>query len=182
MDQLAPHTTRDCGASSRNVTCPTPRELRGPSFEGAQSSRRRGGVGSESGQAAVEFALVVPLLCILIVFFVDFAKAMNYWLDANRVANEGARLAAVDTPGLSPDLIKDRFIFGEEKATATVAICYTNAAVGEPVTVQVTMPHDWTLIPNWIPIGGGGGTWNIKSNATMRQELKATYASSGTCS
>jgi hypothetical protein len=124
----------------------------------------------------------VPLVCVLILFFVDFAKAMNYWLDANRVANEGARLAAVNAPGLTPDTIKDRFLFGEEKTSATVAICYTSAGVGEPVTVQVTIPHNWTLIPGWIPIGGGGGTWNIKSTATMRQELKATYASAGTCS
>jgi Flp pilus assembly protein TadG len=125
---------------------------------------------------------VVPLVCILILFFVDFAKAMNYWLDANRVANEGARLAAVNADPLTPDAIKERFIFGEEKDSATVLICYESAAVGEPVTVQVTMPHDWTLIPDWIPGGaGGGGTWNITSRATMRQEIPATYTSTGGC-
>jgi hypothetical protein len=137
---------------------------------------------NERGQSAVEFALVVPLILILIVFFVDFAKAMNFWLDANRVANEGARLAAVDAAGLTPDVIKDRFLFGAEKGSATVAICYASAAVGEPVTVEVTIPHDWTLIPSWVPGGaGGGGTWNITSRATMRQEREATYATSGTC-
>lgn len=126
--------------------------------------------------------MVVPLVCILILFFVDFAASVNLWLDANRVANEGARLAAVDAAGLTPDMIKDRFIFGEGKTAADVAICYDSAAVGEPVTVRVTVAHNWTLIPDWIPGGaGGGGTWNIKGRATMRQEIAASYASSGVC-
>lgn len=124
--------------------------------------------------------MVVPLLCVLILVFVDFARAMNYWLDANRVANEGARLAAVDASGLTPEAIKNRFLFGAERDAATVSICYPSAGAGEPVTVQVTVPYNWVSIPDWVPIGGGG-TWNITSSATMRQELKATYASSGTC-
>ena len=64
--------------------------------------------------------MVVPFVCVLILVFVDFAKSMNYWLDANRVANEGARLAAVNAAGLTPATIKDRFLFGSQKASATV--------------------------------------------------------------
>jgi hypothetical protein len=182
MNQFASDSNRLGGGSSPAICSAVSRELREPSAEGPRSTRRRGLGRSENGQAAVEFALVVPLVCILILFFVDFAKAMNFWLDANRVANEGARLAAVNADGLTPDLIKNRFIFGAERDSATVAICYASAGVGEPVTVQVTIPHNWILIPDWIPGGaGGGGTWNITSRATMRQELKATYASSGAC-
>jgi hypothetical protein len=176
MDRLAFCAGRVCGACSRAVRRSGLRDLRESSVEGAQSSRWRGRLRSQNGQAAVEFALVVPLLCVLILVFVDFAKAMNYWLDANRVANEGARLAAVDAAGLTPDSIKDRFLF-DQKATSTVAICYPSAGVGEPVTVQVTVPYNWITIPSGLPFIGG--TWNIKSRATMRQELKATYANSG---
>ena len=67
--------------------CPT-RELREPSFEGAQSSRGRGRLRQERGQAAVEFALVVPLLCLIIIAILHFGKVMNYWLDLNHVASE----------------------------------------------------------------------------------------------
>jgi Flp pilus assembly pilin Flp len=167
---------RVCGTRSRPVYPSVRREPWEPSGEGAQSSRRRRRLRDESGQAAVEFALVVPLLCVLILVFVDFAKAMNYWLDASRVANEGARLAAVNSAGLSPDAIKDRFLF-DQKATSTVLICYPTSARGEPVTVKVTVPYNWITIPSGLPFIGG--TWNVTSRATMRQEVAATYANSG---
>ena len=48
-------------------------------------SRLRG----ESGQGVVEFAMVVPLLCLIIIAILHFGKVMNYWLDLNHVASEG---------------------------------------------------------------------------------------------
>ena len=41
--------------------------------------------------------MVVPLLCLIIVAILHFGKVMNYWLDLNHVASEGARKAAVNT-------------------------------------------------------------------------------------
>ena len=54
-------------------------------------------MGSERGQAAVEFAMVVPLLCLIIIAILHFGKVMNYWLDLNHVASEAARKVAVKT-------------------------------------------------------------------------------------
>src|SRR5215510_4490012 len=67
---------------------------------------RLGALRAQSGQAAVEFALVVPLLCLIILALVDFGKGVNYWLDANHLAHEGARMAAVlgDQPQPGGDL------------------------------------------------------------------------------
>lgn len=50
----------------------------------------------EDGQATVEFAIVIPLLLLLVVGIFEFGKAFNYWIDLNHLANEGARWAAVD--------------------------------------------------------------------------------------
>src|SRR5437588_12608003 len=50
----------------------------------------------EDGTSLVEFALVLPLLLLLLFAIVDFGKAINYWLDETHLANEGARWAAVD--------------------------------------------------------------------------------------
>jgi len=64
---------------------------------GGDRARRilRGLRGSEDGQALVELALVVPLLLLLVLGIVDFARAVNYWNDENHLANIGARYAAV---------------------------------------------------------------------------------------
>src|SRR5688500_11187424 len=82
---------------SRAVSASAPRELPEPSSEGPASSRGRRRLRGESGQGVVEFALVVPLVCLLIVAIFHFGKVMNYWLDLNHVASEGARKAAVRT-------------------------------------------------------------------------------------
>ena len=50
----------------------------------------------EDGQATVEFAIVIPLLLLLVVGIFEFGKAFNYWIDLNHLSNEGARWASVD--------------------------------------------------------------------------------------
>jgi Flp pilus assembly protein TadG len=50
----------------------------------------------ESGQALVEFALIVPLFLMIVVGVIQFGVALNFWLDLQRLANQGARSAAVN--------------------------------------------------------------------------------------
>src|SRR5918994_5082040 len=74
-----------------------------PIAAGGLSRRRRlrRAAGDESGQSVVEFGMVVPLLCALVLVFVEFGKAMNYWIDLTHVANQIARQAAVNSPVLT---------------------------------------------------------------------------------
>ncbi len=44
----------------------------------------------------MEFALIVPLLLMIVFGIIYFGIGLNYWLDMNRVANQGARQAAVN--------------------------------------------------------------------------------------
>lgn len=135
--------------------------------------------------------MVVPLLCALVLVLVSFGKAMNYWLDLTHIANQGARLAAVNAdvtqPPYSsagaPDLqsyIQQQAETNELKGS-TVAICFPGGnSAGAPVTVQVTYPYE--LIPfNFIPFAKH--TWHIKGSATMRLEHSATkFSAVGSCS
>jgi Flp pilus assembly protein TadG len=57
---------------------------------------RRHGQDRESGQATTEFALVLIPLLLLVVGVIQFGIALNYWLDMNRIANQGARWAVVN--------------------------------------------------------------------------------------
>jgi Flp pilus assembly protein TadG len=141
-------------------------------------------VRDESGQSVVEFGLVVPLLCILVLVLVDFGKFMNYWLDLTHVANYGARLAAVDTdlskPPYSSGLSLDQFILRqaetEELRGATVSICFPTGdqSPGSPVKVQIAYDYDF------VPFVGK--TITVRGSATMRLEhLPEHFSAVGSC-
>jgi hypothetical protein len=57
---------------------------------------RRGRFADDRGTALVELALVLPLLMVLLLGMVDIGKAFNAWIDETHLANEAARLAAVN--------------------------------------------------------------------------------------
>lgn len=169
---------------SRTGSASAPRELSEPSPEGAESPRGRRRLRGESGQAVVEFALVVPLICLLIVAIFHFGKVMNYWLDLNHVASEGARKAAVNTfasDGEYDTYLRDRLETTELRTggtssianPATIAVCLTEGtSVGDPVTVQVDADYSLPFI---------GTTITLRGSATMRMEQAADFAGTGAC-
>jgi Flp pilus assembly protein TadG len=139
---------------------------------------------SESGQAAVEFAMVVPLICLVIIAILHFGKVMNYWLDLNHVASEGARKAAVNTyasDGEYDAFVRSRLETSELRtggttsipAAATVAVCLPEGSdVGDPVTVQVAVGYSLPFI---------GTSVQLRGTASMRLEQPADYAGGGAC-
>ena len=149
-----------------------------------RSSRRQERFRSEAGQSAVEFALVVPLLLLIIIAILHFGKVMNYWLDLNHVASEGARKAAVNTFATDSGYetyIRGRLETGELRAggtapipsPATIAVCLPEGSdVGDPVTVQVAANYSLPFI---------GTTIALRGTATMRLEQPADFAGGGAC-
>jgi Flp pilus assembly protein TadG len=104
----------------------------------------------------VEFALVLPLLLLLVLAMADFGKAFNYWIDATHLANEGARLAAVNgtagrcpngtTPATLQSYIQCQATTSELRSAAQVEICFPNGGtgvVGDPVRVKVRATYNW---------------------------------------
>jgi hypothetical protein len=129
--------------------------------------------------------MVVPLLCLIIIAILHFGKVMNYWLDLNHVASEGARKVAVNTfddNAEAVEYISSKLETTELRAggttsipsAATVNICMSEGTdVGDPVTVQVSVPYSLPFIG--IPI-------TIAGTATMRLEQEAPSAvAGGTC-
>ncbi|RJQ52320.1 MAG: pilus assembly protein [Actinobacteria bacterium] len=53
------------------------------------------GIGSEDGATAIEFALLLPLLVMVLVGTFQFGLAYNNYLAITHAAREGARMAAV---------------------------------------------------------------------------------------
>ena len=132
--------------------------------------------------------MVVPILCIVVLAVFQFGKAMNYWIDLTHIANQGARLAAVDadlsrapySSGLSLQQYIQQQAQTNELKGATVAICFPTGqrTAGSPVTVEVSYPAAFV----WNHAGFVDRTITIRGRATMRLEHDAThFAESGAC-
>src|SRR6188474_2042078 len=107
----------------------------------------------ESGQAMVEFALILFPLLLLVAGIIQFGIALNYWLDMQRIANQGARWAAVnnwppDCPRTAPScpspntlqesLQRQMLAAGlQSNPTTSVQLCYPDVSkgLGDPVRI-----------------------------------------------
>lgn len=108
---------------------------------------------SDSGQAAVEFALVLPLLLAILFLITGFARVFNEYNDLNQMAADGARFAAVGTfPGATAllenadtPLSRAALIAGPTYQAAGASTWGPTCSVGG--TVRVTATADLRLIP-----------------------------------
>ncbi|MGO4383770.1 TadE/TadG family type IV pilus assembly protein [Specibacter sp. RAF43] len=105
--------------------------------------------GSERGAAAVEFALLLPILLLLVIGIMEFGRAFNVQISASNAAREGARYAAVH-------YAEAGFTNGAAQAAALAAaptlpagtpvtITYSAGACssGSTVTVRVVTTPGW---------------------------------------
>jgi hypothetical protein len=150
----------------------------------------------ESGQATTEFALILLPLLLLVAGIIQFGIALNYWLDMQRAANQGARFASVNNwppdcpkgsaagtcgnwPG-TPAKTLQQYIVNAAIAdglrdAVVVEVCYPNSdsqKVGDPVKVHLEVPF------SFVPIVEVG-TITLSANATMRLEQSQEAAKGG---
>jgi Flp pilus assembly protein TadG len=59
-----------------------------------------GGSSADRGAAAVEFALLLPLLLLIVLGIVDFGRMLNAQVTLTQAAREGARLVALGQPNV----------------------------------------------------------------------------------
>lgn len=104
----------------------------------------------DRGAAAVEMALVLPLLLFIIFGLIDMSRAYNGQVQLSQAAREGARLAAL---GYSASDITTRVqqaagVFGSS-VTATPTFCPANPGPTDNAKVVVSAPFTWIT-----PVGG----------------------------
>ena len=149
----------------------------------------------ERGQALTEFALVLPLLLLVLLGVIDFGKAINYWIDQTHLANEGARLAAVNN-NAGGNL--QQYLLGQTETAeqrgcqgtgsqgtqrsahcATVNVCFykqsdgsleSTGAAGDTVVVLVQYDYQWL---RGFPFTGSPST-TVTGKAAMRLEATPT--------
>jgi Flp pilus assembly protein TadG len=150
----------------------------------ANARRRSSRLRSDRGVALVEFALIAPILFLVLFAILDFGRAINYWQDASHLSSEAARYAAVSTKpaGCTTTLqqcIQEQADTSELRNGSSsvlqrlrVCVTYPNAGAttaGNPAKVTATFRFQW------LPIIGLGAT-TISADATMRLEKDSTNA------
>jgi Flp pilus assembly protein TadG len=144
----------------------------------------------QRGTAVVEFALVAPLLFLLVFGILDFGRALNYYNQMTQLSGQGARAAAVSNnpDGSAATGLSIQSQLATQYANGGlqngVKVCISNGTTGatsagsEPspgqaVRVQTTYKF------NFLPLIGaavGGGSINLTATQSERQEIKATYS------
>lgn len=120
---------------------------------------------SERGAAAVEFALIVPVLIVMIFGMVDMGMAINAQAIVGNAAREGARAASFNganvtaTTTVVTSATKNLIgtaatttITCQAIGTATTINCST-ASPGDSVVVQVNYTYKW-LTPGVLGLPG----------------------------
>ena len=113
----------------------------------------------ERGAAAVEMALVLPVLLFLLMGIIDFGRAYSAQIQLSQAAREGVRLAALNTTGVTTgttaanpygdQAILDRVqaAAGGVSGTLSAATTYCSVPPGASQTAKVVV----TLTPfTWI--------------------------------
>lgn len=168
---------------------PAPRPRPTAPSSGPSRAPQRALLSATSGQALVEFALVVPILLILVLGVIDFGRAWHAYQVITDAAREGARLAVVArTPSATPadvdgavrDALSRRNLPSGSGTTAvTVGLVQPAPPAaplvwpGEPgnqVTVQVNQDFNFLFVGPLLRWATDRQTITLSTTSVMRKE------------
>ena len=137
----------------------------------------------QAGSNLVEFALVLPLLLVLMFGIVDFGLALFDKAVITNAAREGARTGVVfrapplSNAGLTAEVQAavtrycSTYLVSFGPATNTTTVSWVRAGAqfssGDTLTVQVNYPYHYVVMSKLIP---SLGTLNLRSISVMRFE------------
>jgi Flp pilus assembly protein TadG len=99
----------------------------------------------DNGQTLVEFALVLPLLVLLVFGLLQFGVAFHNYLgitDATRVAARAAAVKRTHDPcGAARTAIQQTVSTRQWSQISSRVTCAAGSNVGDPVTITITYPY-----------------------------------------
>jgi Flp pilus assembly pilin Flp len=135
----------------------------------------------ENGAAAVEFALLLPLLVLLLFGFIQFGTAFNARIQATNAAREAARLAVVGIDDFGDLGGGDSFweVVRDRAGVGSISDCtfVTENVVGGQLTVTFDFPID--LVIPFLPSPSSLQTGTAR--ASMRIEQLSNPLGPGGC-
>lgn len=144
----------------------------------------------QRGTAVVEFALVAPILFLLVFGILDFGRALNYYNQLTQLSGQGARAAAVSNnpDGTAASGLSIQNMLATQYASGGlqngVKVCISNGTTGsasagnEPTpgqAVKVTSTYTFNFVP-LISAAVGRGTITLTATQSERQEVEASYS------
>src|SRR5215470_20320242 len=117
---------------------------------------------SDRGAAAVEFALVLPLLLILIFGIIDFGRMLNAKITLTEAAREGARATALVGGDAGASRVRTA-ADGLSVNDPDVQPCPPSAGPDDDAVVTVT--YDFRFITPISLLLGAGGDGTVKLSA-----------------
>jgi Flp pilus assembly protein TadG len=121
----------------------------------------------ETGQTMAEFAIVLPVLCVLLFAIVQLGIVFNNYVTLTDAVRAGARTAAVSRNDANPTGAATNAVrtsaadLNQSKLGVTVNSTW---AAGTDVTVTATFPYSVSLL-GWVVASG-----NLISKTTERVE------------
>jgi Flp pilus assembly protein TadG len=121
----------------------------------------------ETGQTMAEFAIVLPVLCVLLFGIIQLGIVFNNYVTLTDAVRAGARQAAVsrndgDPTGATTTAVRSSAAdLNQTSLGVTVNSAWT---AGTPVTVTATYPYSINLL-GWVVASG-----NLTSKTTERVE------------
>lgn len=147
--------------------------------------RRWAAISDERAVSTVEFALIAPVLLLILVGILDLGRAVNAYVTVGNAAREGTHY--LTTHPLAPEsavrtAVRDRVVPLDPATVGVEAFYYeggafqdwpTSAPTPNPspsmTPVRVTVSYDWravTFIGQFFPSGSGAG-FSVSSTVDM---------------
>ncbi len=128
-----------------------------------------------SGQAVVEFALLAPILLLIVIGIVEFARAWSAHHAIADIAREGARLSAIASPTIDASAARDSMIAklnhaGLNGTSATITVDDSGDERGQPSTVYIEYPYTLSWLAPFMRWTTGEESITLKSRIIMRNE------------
>jgi Flp pilus assembly protein TadG len=135
-------------------------------------------IGTRSGTAPREIAIIVPLVLLILVGIVEFGRAYQTWQVLTHAARAGARVAAAGSSDEQVEsAVRERLQAGRLPDAATVPVMLNRRVpAGAATSSQITIsyPFDFVVLNPAAhlvrPASTTGSPWTMSAVATMRNE------------
>jgi Flp pilus assembly protein TadG len=118
--------------------------------------------GNEDGQSLVEFALVLPILMLLVLGMIEFGWILNGQITVTNAARAGARAAAIDSTTASA--VVTSALDGSAVILREISVDPTGD------TCKVTVNGEITPIIGFLPASLVPDPYPLTAKAVMRKE------------